>query len=323
VYEAGIEPDRIRIQLLQNQNARCEMKVGVIGLGNMGSGMAANLLKGGHEVVVYNRTASKAQKLVEQGARYAGRVADACQGDVVITMLADDGAVESVCFGDLGVISNLRKGGIHIAASTISVALSERLTAAHAAAGQRFVSAPVFGRPDAAAAGKLFVAVSGPSETVDACMPLFEAIGQKTFRFGAKPADANLVKLSGNFLISSVIEALAEAMALVGKAGLDQHQYVDFLTSTLFNAPVYKIYGELIADKKFTPAGFAAPLGFKDNRLVLAAAETLRVPLPLASLIYNRFLTLLAHGGESLDWSAFSQLAAEDAGQAALPAGHA
>jgi 3-hydroxyisobutyrate dehydrogenase-like beta-hydroxyacid dehydrogenase len=290
------------------------MKVGFIGLGNMGSGMAANLLKGANEVVVYNRTASKAQKLVEQGARYAGRVADACQGDVVITMLADDTAVEGACFGDSGVIGNLRKGAIHISASTISVALSERLTAAHAAAGQRFVSAPVFGRPEAAAAGKLFVAVSGPPETVDACMPLLEAIGQKTFRFGAKPADANLIKLSGNFLISSVIEALAEAMALVGKAGLDQHQYVDFLTSTLFNAPVYKIYGGLIADKKFTPAGFAAPLGFKDNRLVLAAAETLRVPLPLGSLIYNRFLTLLAHGGESLDWSAISQLAAEDAG---------
>jgi 3-hydroxyisobutyrate dehydrogenase-like beta-hydroxyacid dehydrogenase len=290
------------------------MKVGFIGLGNMGSAMAANLLKGGHELVVYNRTASKAQKLVEQGAHYAGRVADACQADVVITMLADDGAAEVCCFGDSGVISNLRKGGIHISASTISVALSERLTAAHAAAAQRFISAPVFGRPDAAAAGKLFIAVSGPPETVDACMPLFEAIGQKTFRFGAKPADANLVKLSGNFLISSVIEALAEAMALVGKAGLDQHQYVGFLTSTLFNAPVYKTYGGLIADKKFTPAGFAAPLGFKDNRLVLAAAETLRVPLPLASLIYNRFLTLLAHDGESLDWSAISQLAAEDAG---------
>jgi 3-hydroxyisobutyrate dehydrogenase-like beta-hydroxyacid dehydrogenase len=295
------------------------MKVGFIGLGNMGSGMAANLLKGGHEVVVYNRTASKAQKLVEQGARHVARVADACQGDAVITMLADDPAVESVCFGDSGVISNLRKGGIHISSSTISVALSERLTGAHAAAGQRFVSAPVFGRPEAAAAGKLFVAVAGAPQTVDACMPLFEVIGQKTFRFGANPPDANLVKLSGNFLISSVIEALAEAMALVGKAGLDQHQYVDFLTSTLFNAPVYKTYGGLIADKKFTPAGFAAPLGFKDNRLVLAAAETLRVPLPLASLIYNRFLTLLAHGGESLDWSAISQLAAEDAGQPSLP----
>jgi 3-hydroxyisobutyrate dehydrogenase-like beta-hydroxyacid dehydrogenase len=295
------------------------MKVGLIGLGNMGSGMAANLLKGGHEVTVYNRTPGKAQALVAQGARYAAQVADACRGDAVITMLADDGAVESVVFGDAGtsgsgVIGSLGRGAIHISSSTISVALSEKMAAAHAAGGQRFVSAPVFGRPEAAAAAKLFIAAAGAPDAVDACMPLFEAIGQKTFRFGEKPPDANLVKLSGNFLISSVIEALGEAMALVGKAGLDQHQYIDFLTSTLFNAPVYRVYGGLIADKKFEPAGFAAPLGFKDNRLVLAAAEKLQVPLPLASLIYNRFLTLLARGGEKLDWSAFSQLAAEDAG---------
>jgi 3-hydroxyisobutyrate dehydrogenase-like beta-hydroxyacid dehydrogenase len=290
------------------------MKVGLIGLGNMGSGMAANLLKGGHNVTVYNRTPSKAQALVAQGARYAAQVADACRGDVVITMLADDGAVESVVFGEAGVVKTLARGAIHISSSTISVALSEKMTAAHAASGQRFVSAPVFGRPEAAAAAKLFIAVAGAPDAVDDCMPLFDAIGQKTFRFGENPPDANLVKLSGNFLISSVIEALGEAIALVGKAGLDQHQYVDFLTSTLFNAPVYKTYGGLIADKKFEPAGFAAPLGFKDNRLVLAAAETLRVPLPIASLIYNRFLTLLARGGEKLDWSAFSQLAEEDAG---------
>jgi 3-hydroxyisobutyrate dehydrogenase-like beta-hydroxyacid dehydrogenase len=290
------------------------MKVGLIGLGNMGSGMAANLLKAGHELAVYNRTASKAQALVAQGARYAAQVTDVCQGDAVITMLADDGALESVVFSDAGVISNLRKGATHISSSTISVALSEKMAEAHAASGQRFVSAPVFGRPEAAAVGKLFVAVAGAPDAVDACMPLLDAIGQKSFRFGDKPADANLIKLSGNFLISTVIEALGEAMALVGKAGLDQHQYVDFLTSTLFNAPVYKTYAALIADKKFEPAGFAAPLGFKDNRLVLAAAETLRVPLPLASLIYNRFLTLLAQGGEGLDWSAISQLAAQDAG---------
>jgi 3-hydroxyisobutyrate dehydrogenase-like beta-hydroxyacid dehydrogenase len=295
------------------------MKVGLIGLGNMGSGMAAKLLKGGHEVTVYNRTSSKAQALVAQGARYAAQPADACSGDAVITMLADDSAVESVVFGDAGVIASLRQGRVHISSSTISVALSQKLAGEHAAVGQRFLSAPVFGRPDAAAAGKLFVVVAGAPDTIAECMPLFEAIGQKTFLFGNNPPDANLVKLSGNFLISSVIEALGEALALVGKAGLDQHQYVDFLTSTLFDAPVYKVYGGLIADKKFEPAGFAAPLGFKDNRLVLAAAETLRVPLPLASLIYNRFLSLLARGGESLDWSAFSQLAAEDAGQPALP----
>jgi 3-hydroxyisobutyrate dehydrogenase-like beta-hydroxyacid dehydrogenase len=291
------------------------MKVGLIGLGNMGSGMASSLLKGGHDVTVYNRTPSKAQALVGQGARYAAQVADACRGDAVITMLADDVAVESVVFGDAGVIKNLARGAIHISSSTISVTLSEKMAAEHAASGQWFVSAPVFGRPEAAAAAKLFITAAGAPDAVDACMPLFESIGQRIFRFGDNAPDANLIKLSGNFLISSVIEALGEALALVGKAGLDQHQYVDFLTSTLFNAPVYKTYGGLIADKKFVPAGFAAPLGFKDNRLVLAAAEKLRVPLPLASLIYNRFLTLLARGGESLDWSAFSQLAAEDSGQ--------
>jgi len=291
------------------------MRVGFIGLGNMGSPIAANLLKAGHEVTVFNRTASKAEPLVKQGARYAVQIADACQGDAVMTMLSDDHAVESVVFGDAGIASSLHKGAVHISISTISVALSQKLTAAHADRGQRFVAAPVFGRPEAAAAAKLFVAAAGADNAMDACLPLFEAFAQKTFRFGPHPPDANLVKLSGNFLISSVIEALGEALALVGKAGLDQHQYVDFLTSTLFAAPVYKTYGGLIADKNFAPAGFAAPLGLKDNRLVLAAAETLRVPMPLASLIYNRFLTLLAQGGEALDWSAISQLAADDAGQ--------
>jgi 3-hydroxyisobutyrate dehydrogenase-like beta-hydroxyacid dehydrogenase len=287
------------------------MKVGLIGLGNMGLGMAASLLKGGHEVTVYNRTAGKAQALEAQGARVAVQVAEACGGDAVISILADDHAVESVVFGDGGVLSSLARGAVHVSSSTISVALAERMTAAHAKNGQRFVSAPVFGRPEAAAAAKLFVTVAGAPDAVEDCMPLCEAVGQTTFRFGETPSAA---KLSGNFLISSVIESLAEAMTLVAKGGVDQHAYLDFLTSTLFNAPVYKTYGGIIADKKFEPAGFASVLGFKDNRLVLEAAQTLRVPLPLASLIYNRFLTLLAHGGDKLDWSAISLGAAEDAG---------
>jgi 3-hydroxyisobutyrate dehydrogenase-like beta-hydroxyacid dehydrogenase len=290
------------------------MKVGLIGLGNMGSGMAANLLKAGHDLTVYNRTPGKLKALVEQGAHSAVQVAEACHGDAVITMLADDAAVEGVVFGDNGVIAGLGKNAVHISASTISIALSEKLTAAHAQAGQRFVAAPVFGRPDAAAAARLFVVAGGAPDALDACAPLFEAIGQRTFRVSDKPQAASLVKLSGNFLIASVIEALSEAMALVGKAGIDQHQYTELLTSTLFTAPVYKTYGGLIADKKFEPAGFAAPLAHKDIRLVLAASEALRAPMPLASLLQNRLLTLIARGGESLDWSAISQLAAEDSG---------
>jgi 3-hydroxyisobutyrate dehydrogenase-like beta-hydroxyacid dehydrogenase len=291
------------------------MKVGFIGLGHMGIGMVASLLRAGHEVTVFNRTPSKTQGLVEQGARAAAAVADACRGDVVVTMLADDSAVEGVVFSEKGVIGSLGKGAIHVSMSTISVALAERLTAAHANAGQRFVAAPVFGRPEMAAAAKLFIVAAGAPHAVNACLPLFEAMGQKTFPIGDQPKAANLVKLSGNFLIASVIEGLGEAMALVGKAGVDQRQYLDLLTSTLFTAPVYKTYGGLIAEQRFEPPGFAASLGHKDIRLTLAAAETLRVPMPFAGVLHDRFLTLLAHGGEALDWSAIGQLAAKDAGQ--------
>ena len=294
------------------------MKVGFIGLGHMGAGMAANLLKAGHDVTVYNRTRTRVEALVAQGAKAAASVSDACRGEAVITMLANDDAVESVVFSDGGIIGSLPAGAPHISSSTISVALSEKLEAAHAKAGQRFVAAPVFGRPNVAAAGQLFVIAAGGRDTLDAVASLFDAIGQKTFVVSGTPKAANLVKLSGNFLIASVIESLGEAMTLVGKGGVDRRQYLDILTSTLFDAPVYKTYGGLIADGTFEPAGFAAPLGYKDIRLTLAAAEDLRVPLPLASLLRDRFLTLLAHGGDKLDWSAIGQLAAKDAGEVAV-----
>ncbi|MGB6325775.1 MAG: NAD(P)-dependent oxidoreductase [Methylocella sp.] len=292
------------------------MKVGFIGLGHMGIGMAANLLKAGHDVTVYNRTRTKVDALVARGAKAAASVSDACRGDAVITMLADDDAVERVVFRDGGIIGSLPAGAIHISSSTISVALSERLEAAHAKAEQLFVAAPVIGRPDVAAAGQLFVIAAGAPDAVKAAASLCDAIGQKTFVVSATPKDGNLVKLSCNFLIASVIESVGEAMALIGKAGVDRRQYLDILTSTLFDARVYKTYGGLIAEGKFEPAGFAAPLGQKDIRLTLAAAEDLRVPMPLASLLRDRFLTLLAHGGDKLDWSAIGQLAAKDAGEA-------
>jgi 3-hydroxyisobutyrate dehydrogenase-like beta-hydroxyacid dehydrogenase len=289
------------------------VKVGFIGLGQMGAGMAAHLLKAGHEVTVYNRSPEKAQPLRDQGATVAARVADACDGVAVFTMLADDEAVENVVFGKEGIRRHLAEGAVHISSSTISVALSERLAASHAEAGQGFVSAPVFGRPNVAAAGELFVLAAGSPRAIEAVKPLLEAIGQRTEVVSDKPEVANLMKLSGNFLIGSVIEALGEAIALVDKAGVDRRRYVEILTSTLFPAPVYKIYGGLIADRKFAPALFAAPLGQKDIRLTLAAAEHLRVPMPVASLLRDRFLTLLAHGGEHLDWSAIGDLPTQDA----------
>jgi 3-hydroxyisobutyrate dehydrogenase-like beta-hydroxyacid dehydrogenase len=284
----------------------------------MGSGMAAHLVLAGHNVTVYNRSRDKMEPLVREGARAAETVADACRGQVVFTMLANDEAVEAVTFGDGGILSSLPRGATHVSSSTISTALSERMTQAHADAAQTFVAAPVFGRPDAAAAAKLFVVVAGPATSIEKLSPLFDAVGQRTFTVADTPKAANLVKLSGNFLIASVIESLGEAMALVSKAGVDKHDYLEILTSTLFGAPVYKTYGGLIADEQFEPAGFAAPLGLKDVRLALAAGEELRVPLPIASLLRDRFLTLLAHGGDNLDWSAVGGLAAWEAG-AALP----
>jgi 3-hydroxyisobutyrate dehydrogenase-like beta-hydroxyacid dehydrogenase len=292
------------------------MKVGFIGLGHMGAGMAANLLKAGHEVSVYNRTRAKAEALAAQGAKEAATIAEACRGDAVFTMLAHDNAVETVVFGTDGIIESLPAGAIHISSSTISVALAERLAAAHASVRQGFVAAPVFGRPELAAAGNLFVVAAGAPAAIRTLASLFDAVGQKTFVVSETPKAANLVKLSGNFLMGSVIEALGEAMALVGKGGVGLRQYLEILTSTLFDAPAYKTYGTLIADGKFEPAGFAVPLGHKDIRLVLAAAEDLRVPLPIASLLRDRFLTLLAHGGDTLDWAAIGALAAKDAGAA-------
>jgi 3-hydroxyisobutyrate dehydrogenase-like beta-hydroxyacid dehydrogenase len=290
------------------------MKIGFIGLGRMGSAMAANLARAGHDLSVYNRSPGKSGALVELGAREAKTLAEVCQAEVVITMLADDSAASHVAFTEDGLIASLPKGAIHISMSTISVALSQSLARTHAQAGQRYVAAPVFGRPDKAASAALFIVAAGDPATIDVCQPLFDSLGQKTYPIGTEPSAANLVKLSGNFLLAAAIEALGEAIALIGKAGINRQAYVELLTTTIFNTPVYKIYGELIAQGKFEPAAFAAPLGFKDIRLALAAAEILRVPMPLASLLHDRFLRLLAQGGENLDWSAIGGLASQDAG---------
>jgi 3-hydroxyisobutyrate dehydrogenase-like beta-hydroxyacid dehydrogenase len=295
------------------------MKVGFIGLGQMGTAMATNLLKAGHEVTVFNRTPGRSHTLEGLGARVATAISEVCQGEVVITMLANDAAVSDVTLSNNGVIASLAKRGVHISMSTISVALSKRLAQAHTLAGQRYIAAPVFGRPDMAAAAKLFIVAAGDSATVDACVPLFDALSQKTSRVGSDPAAANLVKLSGNFLTAAIIEALGEAIALVGKAGIDRQTYVDLLTSTLFTAPAYKLYGTLIAAGTFAPPAFAAPLGHKDILLALDAADHLQVPMPLARLLHQRFVRLLAQGGAQLDWSAIGGLATQDAGEGPRP----
>lgn len=290
------------------------MKVGFIGLGHMGTGMASNLLKAGHDVIVYNRTPERTRPLAARGARVASSIAEVCAADAVITMLANDAALEEVVLGPAGVVNHLPAGTLHVSTSTISVALARRLAEEHGKRSQPFVSAPVFGRPDAAAAAKLFVVMAGDPGARETAAPLLAAIGQKVFVISDKPEAANLVKLSGNFLSASVIESLGEALALIAQGGIDPEPYVAFLTATMFDAPVYRIYGPLLAEHHFEPAQFAAALGEKDIRLLLGAAEDLRVPMPLASLIHDRFLRLLAGGGQNLDWSAIGGLAASDAG---------
>ncbi|MGA2902869.1 MAG: NAD(P)-dependent oxidoreductase [Candidatus Korobacteraceae bacterium] len=291
------------------------MKIAFIGLGNMGAPMARNLVRAGHELTVWNRTAAKSGPLKSEGAKVSSSPGEAAKAaEVVITMLADDHAVESAVLLSGGVLESLPRGATHVSMSTISVALSHRLAEEHGKRGHHYIAAPVFGRPEAAEAGKLFIAAAGEKRAIENCRPVLEAMGQRVFVVGDQPEMANVVKLSGNFLIAAVIESLGEAIALVRKYGIDPHEYVDFLTSSLFAAPVYKTYGGLIADAQHEKAGFALRLGLKDIRLALAAAESVDAPLPVASLVRDHMLAAIGRGREKHDWSVLGQLAAEDAG---------
>jgi len=290
------------------------MNVGFIGLGNMGLEIARNLLKAGHRVAVHNRTRSRAELLEREGATVVNTPAEACGGDAVITMLANDQAVEEIVFGGDGILKGLKQGAAHISMSTITVALSERLKHAHAEARQIYIAAPVFGRPEAAAAAKLFVVPGGDKKAVEHFQPLFDAIGQRTFFLSENAPEANVVKLSGNFLIAAMIECLGEAVALMRKYEIDPRRFIEIMTETLFAAPVYRTYGALIAEEKYQPPGFKLELGLKDVRSVLAAAEAKAVPMPVGSVIRDHFLSAIARGGADLDWSALAKVIAEDAG---------
>jgi 3-hydroxyisobutyrate dehydrogenase-like beta-hydroxyacid dehydrogenase len=291
------------------------MDVAFIGLGNMGAAMAGSLMAAGHKLTVYNRTRTRAEPLQASGAKVAATPREAAAAaPTLITMLADDQAVEEVMFAPGHARDALRRGAVHVSMSTISVALSRRLTEEHQEKGQHFIAAPVFGRPDAAAQKKLFIVPAGPPDQIERCRPLFEAMGQKTFVMGEDPPAASVAKLAGNFLITAVIESLAETTALVRKYGLDGRVFLDLLTGSLFAAPAYRTYGALVTSGKFEPAGFKLPLGFKDNRLLLAAAEEAAVPMPLASLVHDRFLAALARGLAEADSSAIAQIAFRDAG---------
>ncbi len=291
------------------------MKVGFLGLGQMGSGIAANILKAGNDLKVWNRSPEKAEPLVRDGAQLARTPREAAGGrDIVLTMLADDAALDGVLLGDDGLMAGLGANALHVSMSTIAVATAEAVAAKHAARSQRFISACVFGRPDAAAAKKLFVVAGGDAAEIARARPVLEAIGQRVFEVGERPSAANLVKLCGNFAILAAIETMGEAMALAEKGGVRKAKLLEVLTGTLFDAPVYRTYGPILVNESFRPAGFAAPLGFKDMRLAGEAAEKSVTAMPLLSLLRDRLLETIAKEGSDIDWSGIARTSAKDAG---------
>jgi 3-hydroxyisobutyrate dehydrogenase-like beta-hydroxyacid dehydrogenase len=291
------------------------MKIGFLGLGQMGSGMAANLLRAGHEVAVWNRSPQKAKPLVAQGAVSARTPREAASDrDIVMSMLGDDAALEQVVLGNHGLLEGLARGALHISSSTIAVATADRMAELHAERGLRFLSAPVFGRPEAAAAAKLFVVAAGAQSDFAEASALFPAISQKVFYIGEKPSSANLVKLCGNFTILAAIEAFAEAMTLAQKGGVPKKQFLEVMTGSLFDTPVYRNYGAALAEERYKPAGFAAPLGLKDMRLVGQSAEALRVPMPVLNVLRDHLLQTIGTEGEDIDWSGIGRTIARNGG---------
>lgn len=288
------------------------MKVAFFGAGNMGEPMALNLLRAGHEVSVYNRTREKVASLATAGAHIADSPAAAVNGaDAAITMLANDQAVRDTMLGS--AIGALPPGAVHMCTSTISVAFSKELAAEHAARGQGYVAAPVLGRPEAAASKQLWVMAAGPKDQLERCRPLMDAIGRSVSVMGEHPWQANLTTIAANFMLASMLEAMAESSALVRKSGMDVHTYFEVLNG-LFNSPVYANYGKIIAGRRFDPTGFRLTLGMKDVGLALEAASGESVPMPLASLIRDHYLDAIAHGRGDADWSALAEVAARCAG---------
>jgi 3-hydroxyisobutyrate dehydrogenase-like beta-hydroxyacid dehydrogenase len=273
------------------------MQIGFIGLGNMGSAIAARLLAAGHSLAVWNRSAPAAERLAERGATRVETAGEAFRGDAIFSMLGDDQAVREVLL-DSGVLRRASPGEprVHVNMATLSVGLAEELTERHRERRIAYLAAPVLGRPDVAARGKLNIVAAGPPEEIERVQPLLDAIGQKTWRFGERPSKANVVKLAINFMLAAAIESMGEAAALGCGFGIEPAELLRLASGTLFPGAVYEGYGRLIAEARFEPAGFKARLGLKDVRLALTAAETVNTPMPLASLMRDSLLEALAHG---------------------------
>ena len=289
------------------------MDVGFIGLGSMGSGMAAELIEAGHRVCVWNRSPGPAEKLAELGASVVKRPEEAFQGDAAITMLADDDVIGSVIL-ESGVLDKAKRGLVHVVMSTISVVLAKRLEKLHAERGLGYVAAPVLGRPDVAEEGELNIVAAGEAAQIGRVRPLLDAMGKATWVVGEAPHQANLVKIAANFTLASAIEVMAESIALARRHHVDPEKLVEVLTGTLFAAPAYKVYGPAILKGAFDAAGFKLRLGLKDVRLALAASEESGAPLPFAGVLRDNFVDAIAHGEAEKDWAAISNVAMRRAG---------
>jgi 3-hydroxyisobutyrate dehydrogenase-like beta-hydroxyacid dehydrogenase len=291
------------------------MKVGFIGLGRMGQAMAARLIGGGHELVVYNRTPEKASELVKSGARLASSVSAACEGrEVVITMVTDDAALREVTLTKGGVRESIAEGVIHLTMGTHSTAAIRDIAAIHVKANQMLVAAPVLGRPDMAASGQLGIVAAGPADALQKCDPLFQLMGRRTFHAGAKPEQASVIKLANNFLLGCAIESMSEGFSLVRKYGVVPQVFYEVMTESLFAAPAYKVYGKIIVDESYDRVGFTTLLGLKDFNLIMAAADLARVPLPSGNAFRDRLLSAVAHGNGEKDWSVVAREQANASG---------
>jgi 3-hydroxyisobutyrate dehydrogenase-like beta-hydroxyacid dehydrogenase len=286
-----------------------------IGLGGMGRAMAANLLKAGHRVRVWNRSRGPMDELAREGAEPVAE-ARLAFGGVVLSMLADDEAVREIILAQR-LLEAAPPGTVHVNMATISVRLAEQLAAEHQRHGVQYVSAPVFGRPDVAAAGQLNIVAAGDAAAIDRVQPLLDVIGQRTWRVGPEPRQANAVKVAGNFMIAAAIESMAEAAVMVERFGVTSSELLNVMTNTLFAAPVYKSYGALIAERRYEPAAFRLALGLKDMRLVLEAADSARTPMPFASVLHDHLLEAVAQGQGEWDWAALAEVARRHAGLSA------
>jgi 3-hydroxyisobutyrate dehydrogenase-like beta-hydroxyacid dehydrogenase len=298
-------------------------EIGFVGLGHMGTAMAANLAAAGHRVTAYVRRPDQMEKLVALGLKPTMEITKLFDCEIVISMLPDDTAVRDVvlgreCLGINGLAAGLKRGAIHLSMSTIGTSTASDLAREHARHCQGYVAAPVFGNPDAAKARQLFIVAAGAQADVERCQPIFDSLGQKTFVIGADPGHANLIKLLGNMMTATTLEMLGEVVAVALKRGLDPKPFIDIMTSTMFGGRVHKIYGDKIVRQSYAP-GFVMPLVLKDVRLALAEAENAGAPMPSVNVVRDRLITGIARGYADLDWTALGLVAAEEAGLNVAP----